>query len=263
MQYATFVQAEQSKKIETLEASQKSLQSQLVAKDKMIAQLKKVEASNATMAMQVIALEKQIQSLKAELTLSKEEIQGYKLEREDFISARSVLVLEDTNKSILIQKLQDDLEKANHGLKQVVSQMVSGKEEAGPSSTALQQQLTSLQKENESLRQENQQLREQNEQQEHSLSQLLLATPQEAPATQSARIANASGNTNRGINFPERSSSAIGLIDLIPEDGASLELQMLRQRALTKRDSEIERLRKENEDLVQQLVATLESLNRL
>ncbi|KAJ3307939.1 hypothetical protein HDU76_004236 [Blyttiomyces sp. JEL0837] len=67
--------------------------------------------------------------------------------------------------------------------------------------------------------------------------------------------------------FPPRSSSAIDLLENEElsncNDGNSLEIMMLRGRAEAARESELKRLREENLALVNQLVATLDSVSMI
>ncbi|KAJ3328738.1 hypothetical protein HDU76_009376 [Blyttiomyces sp. JEL0837] len=69
--------------------------------------------------------------------------------------------------------------------------------------------------------------------------------------------------TNPGM-FPPRSSSAVDLLEenKLPVDG-TLESQLLRGRVAIARESEIQRLRAENMALVNQLVATLDSITNI
>ncbi|KAJ3032000.1 UNVERIFIED_CONTAM: hypothetical protein HDU68_009101 [Siphonaria sp. JEL0065] len=272
LQYADALASEQATTIKLLEAAKKDLISQLAVKDKTIFQLKKVESINSTLSLEVVALKKQLESFKNELHDSQEKLKTAKADHQKDVAARSALVMEDTKKSILIKRLQDDLEKANEGFKAVVDKIVSEKESATGHSNRtkadLELVIATLRDENKSLLAENQSLKEENERNEQSLKQILLQASISETSPPVPLLANTESipqsivtTTRSGTKIPPRSTSAISLINILPVDG-SLEIQMLKQRAITAQQVELQRLKEENQALISQLSATLNSINQ-
>ncbi|TPX54382.1 hypothetical protein CcCBS67573_g09583 [Chytriomyces confervae] len=253
-QYADFIALEQQQKIAKLVETKNSLMDQIAAKNKIIADLRLVERESAARAEREAQLERQLASARDANASLSESLKAARADQSEYMTARSAMVLEDAKKNIQIKTLKLELAKVNTNFKELVDKIVSESQNASNASQGdLQNMIEKLRDENKSLIIDNQNLKQENERHEQSLNQLLLQQPA-LPALSTSK--------NQPGKFPERSTSAIGLIDVLPKDG-NLEIQMLRQRAMNKQQEELERLREENKFLLEQYEATLESLNKI
>ncbi|KAJ3208777.1 hypothetical protein HDU82_001962 [Entophlyctis luteolus] len=247
-QYAVYIAHTQAATIAALEADKKNLLAQLSARDRAVAEAKSAAAQISDLESRVASFERELSRAKEHERELADKIKNISAERAELIQACSAMVVEDAKKSALLKKLQDDSDRANERFKSVVDKIITEKElENGStkrSKAELEEMIKHLREENMNLLAENQALKEENEKNE-----------QLETMSQNQKVDNTKENTH--FKFPPRSSSAIDIIHLLPDNG-NLEIQLLKQRALATQKSEIQRLKEENNSLRAQYAEAVE-----
>ncbi|KAI9348580.1 hypothetical protein BDR26DRAFT_892133 [Obelidium mucronatum] len=275
-QYADFLATEQAAAISRLEAANSDLMSQLATKDRIVQQLRTVETTNGDLSTRVNDLELEVVKLKGSLSEQHDLARTLRKELEIGSVEKDDLANQVAKYETQIKKLEDDLAKERQekgGLTAIIEQLVQQTATSSPKMPESNSDLiANLQKENETLQSEIAFLKQENSQNEEALRQLLLGGdspvdpipqlfPQNAPLPRLTTGSLTRRTTVKGTIIPERSSSAIALINVLPAEGGDTELRELRQRAIEAQQRQWLKLKEENQQLRFQLAAAVQFIN--